>query len=619
MHMSVQKDNFIGLINRILLVLLVFVFFTQGRTADDLKVRSTVDRTVIGLNQQFTLSVEISGESANSAPNPELPSMSDFAALLGSGSSQSIQLINNTMSVSKTINYYFQATAVGEYTIDPVILTLNGETYSTDPIPIEIQQTAAQSQSAPSQDQPANETGLTESDLFLKAVVNKGQVYQNQPVVITYKIYTLINISEVGLARTPSTGGFWVEEFPLDRQLQTSTEIVEGQRYTVATIKKMALFPMSSGPKTIEPLVVDCQVTVRQRSGSLFDDFFNDPFFGRTVVQRIQSEPVTIDVLPLPSEGQPAGFSGAVGRYSIGCSVDQTQVETNQAVSYRLTIEGEGNIRTLPEPDVSFPADFEIYPPEVSEQMNRTGSVVSGSKTYEFVLVPRVAGTQRIKPVQFHFFDPAGEKYSTIQTEEIVVQVSQGEHVIAAVPSGLSKEEIELLGQDIRFIKTEIPSFRKMDSQFYHQITFWVIMIFPLFGLVGALGYRSHVKKLQGDLAYARDRRANRLVKKRLAKAKSLLSASTQKEFYAEVGRALMGFLGDKLNVDEAGMMTDEVRRLLKQKRVGENNIDLFFDCLQTCDLKRFSPTDSSEEEMKTFFQKVHLAIQHVDKKLSGQ
>ncbi len=615
--MFIAKTHLMGVIERTLMIVLMFGFFNRAGATDDLNVRSYVDRTVIGLNQQFTFSVEISGEGSNSAPNPQLPSMDNFAALLGSGSSQNIQLINNTMSVSKTINYYFQATAVGEFTIGPATVALNGKTYNTDPISIEIQQSAASSQPTPQQDTPTSETDLTESDLFLRTVVSKKQVYQNEPVVITYKIYTLVNISEVGSVKTPSTGGFWVEEFHQDRQLQTSTEVVDGKQYTVAVIKKMVLFPMSSGEKTIEPFVIDCQVVVRQRSRSLFDDLFNDPF-GRTVVKRIQSEPVAINVLPLPAEGKPAGFSGVVGQYRISCWADKSSVQTNEAVSYQIKVEGEGNIRTLPEPDISFPADFEVYPPEVSEQINRTGSIVSGSKTYEFVLVPRVAGTQKIKPVQLHFFNPAEKEYCTIQTKEIVIQVSKGEDIIATAPSGLSKEEIQLLGQDIRFIKTDIPSYRKINSAFYSKIYFWIIMVFPLFGLCGALAYRSHVQKLQGDRAYARDRRAGRLAKKRLTKAKSFLNTSTQKEFYAEVGKALMGFLGDKLNVDEAGMMTDEVRRLLKQKSVGESEIDFLLDCMQTCDMKRFSPTDSNEEEMKTFFQKVALAIQGIDKKLSG-
>ncbi|MCJ7813376.1 BatD family protein [bacterium] len=615
--MFIKRNKTLGMIERTIWLLWIFSFFNQVGAADDLNVKSYIDRSVIGLNQQFILSVEISGGGANSAPNPEIPPMDDFATLLGSGSSQNIQLLNSVMSISKTINYYFQATAIGKYTIDPVTVTWNGKTYSTDPIAIEIQQASKPLQSTPKQDAPVEETGLAESDLFLKAIVNKKQVYQNEPVVVTYKIYTIVNISEVGLAKTPSTGGFWIEEFPLDRQLQTSTEIVGGKQYTVATIKKMALFPMSSGIKTIDPLAVDCEVSVRQSSGNLFDDFFNDPFFSRTVQKRIQSETVTVNVLPLPEEGKPADFSGVVGKFIISGWVDKTNVETNEAVSYQIKIEGDGNIQALPEPDVSFPADFEIYPPKVAEYIDRTGSIVSGNKTYEFVFVPRAAGVQKIKPVQFHYFDPTEKKYNTIQTKEIVIQVVRGKDMITTVSSGLTKEEVQLLGQDIRFIKTEISSIRKIGYLFYEQMYFWIIMVFPLFGLIGALVYRRHINRLQGDRAYARERRANRLAKKRLSTTKSLLKPSTQKAFYAEMGRALMGYLGDKLNIDEAGMMTDDVRKLLNKKGVEEKDVELIFDCIRICDMRCFSPSDLDEDEMKVFFQKVQLAIRHVDKRLS--
>ncbi len=615
--MSLKRNKAFGLINRTICILGIFSFFNRAGAVDELNVKSYIDRSVIGLNQQFILSVEISGEGANSAPNPVLPPMDDFAALLGSGSSQNIQLLNGVMSVSKTINFYFQATAIGKYTIDPVTVAWNGKTFSTDPVSIEIQQASAPSQSTPKQDASAEETGVTESDLYLKAVVSKNQVYQNEPVVITYKIYTVVNISEVGLVKTPSTGGFWVEEFPLDRQLQTSTEIIGGKRYTVATIKKMILFPMSSGIKTIDPLAVDCEVSVRQSSGNLFDNFFNDPFFSQTIQKRIQSEPVTVNVLPLPEEGKPADFSGVVGKFTISSWVDKTNVETNEAVSYQIKIVGEGNIQALPEPDVVFPADFETYPPKVAEQIDRTGSVVSGNKTYEFVFVPRVAGVQKIKPVQFHYFDPTEKKYNTIQTKEIAIQVIRGKDMITAAPSGLTKEEVQLLGQDIRFIKTELSSIRRIGSVFYKQLYFWIIMVFPLFGLSSALIYRRHINKLQEDQAYARERRASRLVKKHFSTAKSLIKPSTQKAFYAEVGKALMGYLGNKLNIDEAGMMTNEVRKLLNTKGVEEKDVKLLFDCMRDCDMRRFSPSDSDEDEMKLFFQKVQLVIRQIDKRLS--
>jgi len=457
------------------MVLCWFLTWSFSARASDLTVKAYVDKTVIGLNQQFTLSVELSGKGVNSVSNPKLPKMDSFAAYLGSGSSQNIQFINGRMSSSKTINYYFQATAVGKFQIGPVIISYKGHTYQTQPITIEIQRNPSTSSQQPSsgQNRAVKSTGITQNDLFIKAVVNKKRVYQNEPVIVTYKIYTRVSVSSFGYSKLPGTAGFWVEEFPLPQQPQTTTEILNGKRYTVATIKKMALFPMTSGVKTIDPMVVECEVQVRRRSRDIFDDFFNDSFFGRSVSKIIRSQPVKIKVLPLPEQGKPKDFSGVVGRFTINSWVDKSSVKTNEAISFKVKIAGKGNIRTLPEPNVVFPADFEKYPPKVTEKINRKSMSISGSKVYEYVLVPRVAGLQKIKPVELSIFDPISKTYKTLRTNEIVIKVAKGEKTFVAAPSGLSKEEVKLLGHDIRFIKTEIPSFKKIGAAF---IT-WLVLL----------------------------------------------------------------------------------------------------------------------------------------------
>ena len=585
--------------------------------SQELAVRAYLDQTVIGLNQQFTLQVEMSGKEINAASTPQLPKMDDFAAYLGSGSSQNIQFVNGKMSVSKTISYYFQATAVGRFRIGPVTVKADGETYQTDPIDVEIQKMAAPSAASRRQDTAVQGTGPAEGDLFLRVFVNKDRVYQNEPVIVIYKIYTRVNVSSFGFSQLPGTTGFWVEEFDTGPQPVTTTEILDGKRYTVATIKKMALFPMTPGTKTIDPLGVECEVRVQKRSRDIFDDFFSDSFFGRTVRKAIRSKPVTVEVLPLPEEGKPADFSGVVGRLKMEGRVDKTRVKTNEAVSFSVTISGQGNIRTLPEPQVLFPSDFEVYPPKVSETVNRQGSVISGSKTYEYVLVPRVPGLQKINPVRLSTFDPVSEFYSVLETDEFVIDVAKGEDVFVATPSGLSKEEVKLLGQDIRFIKTETPSFSQIGWVFYETPLFWVVAIFPLLCLGGAYVYRKHLDRLQGDVAYARGRRAGRSARKRLSSARAVLDVSSQKAFYAEVGRALVEYIGNKLNIAEAGMMTEEVQNLLESKGVGKETAACYFDCLRTCDRKRFSPTEATEIEMKIFFEKAEGVISRMEKELS--
>ncbi len=608
------------MIYKIIKKISLFVFLLAGslalQAADDLTIQAYVDNTVVGLGQQFTLNVQLSGKNAGSA-DPELPDVSSFAVYLGSGSSQNIQFINGKMSVSKTLSYHFQANAVGKYEIGSVKVNQKDKVYQSNPIPIEIQQTAAaQSPSRPN-NQVVQGTGTAESDLFLRVNISKKKVYQNEPVILTYKLYTRVNVSSFGYNKIPATAGFWTEEFPLPQQPQTYNEVLEGKRYTVAVLKKMAVFPMSAGTKTIDPMAIDCEVRAAQRSRDMFDDFFNDPFFGRTVKQTIQCKPVQIEVLPLPEEGKPASFSGIVGQFTVTGTVDKTAAKTNEAISYKFSIEGTGNLRTLPEPSIQFSSDFEVYPPKITDHVDRQGDVISGSKTYEYVLVPRTPGLQKIKPVELTYFDPSAKKYKTAKTRELTINVSKGDETFSVAHTGLSKEEVKLIGRDIRFIKTGTPRFQKPGKRFNQNILFWLILVLPLLFTGGAVGVRGHLDRLEGDVAYARRRMASPAARKNLSKARSLLRQESQKEFYAEVDRALTGYLGNRLNIAEAGMISEEVKTLLRKRSVRDETIHTFFDCLKTCDMKRFAPLESDETEMKTVLKQAEQAITSIDRELS--
>jgi len=604
-------------------LILLLILLSTSSYSTDIKITAWVDRTTIGLNEQFVLSVEISGSGAGSAPQPKLPDMDKFAAYVGSGSSQSIQFINGRMSVSKTLNYYFIAREVGKFQIGPVTLTYKGKTYTTEPIDIEIVKTSAQPQQIPRQKQRprlrAEDT--IEGNLFVKASVNKKRVYQNEPVILTYKIYTRVNVTSYGISKLPTTVGFWVEEFPLPQRPRTHEEILNGKRFLVAEIKKLALFPTNPGQKVIDPMEVECEIRVRERRprdifDHFFDDsFFGDSFFGRTVRRVIKSNPVTVEVIPLPETGKPANFSGAVGSFNITAGVDKNSVKTHEAVTLKVKLSGTGNIKTLPEPVVNVSSDFEKYEPKITQKISRKGGVVSGSKTFEYILIPRHPGKQRIKPIEFSYFDLKSKTYKTLRTDEIVIDVAKGPEEFIALGSGLSKEEVKLLGQDIRFIKT-ITSFRKKGSYFYNSSGFLVLSFLPLILLGASLAYRRHLDRLSGDVAYARSRRAAQVAAKRLRKAKRCLNENTQKEFYAEVSRALLGFLGDKLNLPEAGIITDQVEEMLRGRGVDDRVISHYMNCLRTCDYQRFAPSDSKIDQMRNFFEDSKRAIAELEREL---
>ena len=602
-----------------------FIFFLIVLSAKvllpaPLKIVSSVDKTTLAVNQQITLTVDISGEGANKVGDPELPNTDDFLAFLGSGgTSQSINFINGRMSVQKSFTYYYMAVKEGNFRIDPVKVIYKGKTYESQPISITITKSAPQLQQQIPQSRRGSGVsepqGATQGELFVKALVNKRSVYQNEPVVITYRIYTNVNVTNFAISKLPGTSGFWVEDVPMSRQPEVKEEVINGRKYTTAEVKKMILFPTSPGQKTIDPLGLECDVRVQsRRRRDFFDSFFDDPFFGRTVRKSISSSPISIKVLPLPAEKKPANFSGAVGTFKITASIDKNSVKTNEAITLKVKIAGQGNIKILPQPKVAIPSDFEKYDPKITENIDRSGNTVSGSKTYEYVLVPRFPGVQRIEPIEFAYFDINVRDYRVVRTPEIVINVEKGEDEFVSGSIGFGKEEVRLIGKDIRFIKKTSPGFRWIGSQAFSSTLYIFLLILPLFVLAGSWGYRSHLDRLSENVAYARSRKANQIAMSRLRKAKELLNEKTQKDFYAEIARALQGFVGNKLNIAEAGMITDKVETMLHSRGADEEDIRSLVEALQHCDYQRFAPSMSGPEEMKKFFEKAKNIIIKLEK-----
>jgi len=590
----------------------IFLLLTTATVhAQDVSVKAYLDRTNVGLNQQFTLHVELSGSGANKAGSPQLPDMKSFAAFLGSGSSQNFQFINGKTTVSRTISYHHQAIKEGTHIIGAVTVKAGNKTLKTKPINITIKKGAAQQ---PSNQQPGV-SGPSAEELFLKASVIKRRVYQNEPVIITYKIYTSVNVTSYHLSKLPATAGFWVEEYDLG-QVRPVREIVNGRQYTVATIKRMAVFPMASGARTVEPMAITCDIQVQRKRRDIFDSFFSDPF-GKPVSKVINSNPVKIEVLPLPDEGKPPGFKGSVGVYTMKSTLDKTSVKTNEALTFRLTIEGKGNIQALTEPSIQFPADFEVYPPKTTKNIKRGDTGITGHKTFEYVLIPRIPGAQKIKPVVFSFFNTDKRAYETLKTDERLIAVAKGEDVLAVIPGGLTRKEVNLLGEDIRFIKTENSVMQKIGEGFIRKAGFWAAAVIPLLALMGAFAFRRHQDKLLDDVAYARDRRATGIARKRLAVARSHLDSASQSKFYADIGRALTGYLADKQNFAEAGMISGQVKEKLTKQGITGSVIEDYFNCLETCDMIRFSPTESTLEEMKQFLKMAEDAMNALDREMA--
>ncbi len=603
---------------KIILSIITLLIISPTLRADDLEIKAYVDQSVVSLNRQFNLNVEISGSDYKSAGSPQLPDI-DFAAYLGSSSSQNIQYINGKMSASRTISYHYQANKVGTFTIGEIIVKAGNKEYTTQPIEIKVIASSPQSADSKSKEEPSSTQAgsSSEDDLFILAVPDKKTVYKNEPVIITYKIYTRVDVTSFGLEKAPSTKGFLKEDFDIGRRPQTTKEIYKGKQYTIAEIQKISLYPLSTGSKTIEPLVVNCQVRIQRSRRDIFDDFFSDPF-GRTVTKIVSSNPVNINVLPLPDQGKPKGFTGIVGDFTITGSVDKKNLTTDDAVTYTVEISGEGHIGSLTEPEIRFPGIFETYDPEITKSIQRTGTRISGKKIFKYVLVPREPGTFRIESVKYPIFNPRTKKYQILSSAPVELHISKGsDRETAVAHSGFSKKEVDLIGKDIRFIKEEYDSLRKIGWNIFHSIYFWIIFLLPLLLLAGAVSYRKHLDRLHTDQAYARNRAARRDARKYLSEAKANIELEEQKAFYAAVHKAMSGFVSDKLNISGAGMMSEDVKGRLKQRGVSDSVIEKYISILQTCDLKRFSPTEATPEEKEEFYKKVERNLSILSKELS--
>jgi hypothetical protein len=588
------------------------VAFSQALT-----VSTSVNQTQVPLNQQVVFTIELTGEGANKIGQPEQPDMGGFLTFLGSGgTSQNVSFVNGRMSVSKSFSFYYLASKVGSFTIPPVKVVYDNQSFESQPINMTIMQTG-QAPVVTGNTQAAAASGGGD-DLFIRAIVSRRRVFQNEPVFVTFRIYAAVSVSGYSIAAMPATEGFWTEDIESPQQPQVHEETINGKRYVTADIKKIAIFPTSPGAKSLGPMSVQCEVKAQaRRSRDVFDSFFDDAFFGRTTTRVISSPAVDIEVAPLPDEGRPAEFNGAVGQFQLKASVDRTDATTDDAVTLKIVISGTGNIRMLSEPAVVIPQDFQRYSPNVTENISRQPGAISGSKTFEYVLVPRFVGQQRIKPITFAYFDPEARTYKRLTSPELVINVTKGQNAVAGTSgAGLSREEVKYVGQDIRYIKPVIGKLKPAGFRVYRSSAFYLAIILPLLLLAGAFTYQKHLEKLSGNIAYARSRKANAMAMRRLSKAKSLLNASQQKEYYAEVSDALSGFAADKLNLAKAGLISTDLENEFKRRKLDENLTKEYFDLIRQCDFQRFAPANASVDGMETFYQTAKNVIIKLEKAL---
>lgn len=599
----------------ILLVAFLALVGNYHLFAQDVKLIAAVDRNPVGLGDQFTYTLEVSG-SASGFPEPGLPNFADFRIMGGPNVSTSVQIVNGSMSSSKSYSLVLLPRKTGAFVIPVVSVQYKGKTYQSNSVKLTVVQQGSQStpQGSSSNTSEGNDSS---ADLYLKAIPSRRTVYLNDQVTVTFKVYFRVSIRNPDFIKLPETIGFWVEEYEIPQNIPVTQEVVNGVQYNVAEVKKFALFPTKTGDLTLTPMQLAVNVVERRRRRdpfSAFDSFFDDPF-GRTVRKVLASEPITIKVKPLPERGKPANFSGLVGNFNLNVDLDNANVKANEAITYKVRLTGSGNLKSLSDLPVDFPASFEVYNPKIKDDINRSGPRLVATRELEYVLIPRTSGKYRIKPLEISFFDPSTETYKTLRSKEYVVQVGEGKEVGGIAGNGyLSKSEVKLLGKDIYFIKEENPKLFPLGYKPYTTVWFWALLIVPLMFLGAAYGYRNYHQKMSTNVEFARKRKAFKQAEKRLKGASHFLKQGKFAEFYGEVSRGLIGFVADKTNHPAAGLVRNDVEKLLQDRKVEKPLVEEYLQCLDDADFRRFAPGNVSDEEAKAFYTRAASILEKLGK-----
>lgn len=541
------------------------------------------------------------------------PSIKGFDVLMGPSRSQQVQIVNGNSSSSLTYTYILMATEEGEFSISGATIVADGNQMASNSVKIKVLPSdkangaSGNSRSSQSADRPASGSNISSQDLFITATVSKTNVYEQEAFLLTFKIYTLVDLRGFDNVKLPDFKGFHSQEVELPSNQKWGLEHYKGRNYHTTVYRQFVLFPQQSGKLTIEPARFDASIAKVVQSADPFDAFFNGGSNYVEIKKSLSTPKITINVNPLPA-GKPAGFSGGVGEFSISSSINAKELKTNDAVTIKLVISGTGNLKLVSTPEIKFPEDFEVFDPKVDNKVRLTQEGLSGSKVIEYLAIPRHAGTYKIPGVSFRYFDIKSKSYKTLKTEDFEVKVEKGAgNADQVIANFTNKQELKVLGEDIRYIKLNDVQLQRKGDILYGSLVYWLWYIIPAVAfIIFFIIYRKQAVE-NANVAKMRTKKANKVATKRMKLAGKLLAENKKEVFYDEVLKALWGYISDKLNIPVSRLSKDNVEEKLRNHGVSEELIKDFLNALNECEFARFAPGDESQTMDKVYSSSIEV------------
>ena len=588
------------MLRKLIFTLAVLAISVVANAAD---VSFSVDypRQVVQGNK-FQISFSLRNAEGNGFKAPEV---GGCKLLYGpsKSSSYSSQWVNGVSSSSSSEEYtmVYRADQAGKYTVGSATVSVGGKQYSTKPFTIEIlppDRSAQSSSNRGSQsvqiDNANTQTAgkqVSSKDLFVRIILSKSNVYEQEAVVCTIKLYTKYQISQFIANIQPSYNGFLIEELPVSPNLN-DIEHVNGENYMVAELKKCILFPQQSGKLTITSGTYDVTVVQYEQ--------FRTPFgIMRQPVEKqlqVKSNTSSVNILPLP-EPKPASFNGAVGNFTVSTEIKPQVLKTYEAATYSYIIRGSGNIKYLKSPTIGFPSQFDVYDPQNNINAKPSGSTVSGTVTIDYTFIPQFVGKYEIPGTEFTYFNPATRKYETLTTQKYDLTVAKGSGSASQAPKG----GIEQKNRDILHIKTGDLHLKQEHSYAVEGFGYWLWYIIPLLLLAAVLFYYRKALKARSDMQLMRTKRANKVAQKRLRAAKQWMRAGDKNKFYAEVLTALWGYLSDKIQIPVSELNKENISAELTNYGATDEVIAAVIEVLNNCEFAQYAP-ELSGNDMESIY-----------------
>lgn len=602
-----RKRNF-----RNTVVICMFLIF-QNAFAQRFIATASTREVPVNYTFDITYSVE-NGDLKKFNP----PRFENFDAY-GPAQSTNVSIVNGKMSKSVSYTYTLQPKKQGEFTIPPATAIVNGNEMTSNPINIVVTEPAKKSQQSqqyqdpfdafrrqmqPQRQQTSEEEirRSIEKNMFVRVVPSKTQLYQGDQLSLSYKLYFRIQYQTLQATKNPSYNGFLSEEYKLpepNRNEQPPIEVYEGKKYYVQEFKRVSLFPTKSGKIAIEPIELQGTVLVE----------VPDPFFGgffstlEPYDYAFKSNAIELNIKPLPEKNKPETFSGAVGKFSFDAAYDKTKVKVGDPIKLKLKYTGTGNLKLINAPKLTFPEEFEAFEPKIKDDYENNGSVVSGSKTFEYVLIPQDGGIYKLPKYEFAYFDVDKADYVKFTLPETTIEV-EGKAKISQNVVNFFKREKENKPKSIYGIKQEFVR----STDFAGSNTFWAFTMTPLVLLFIGFVFRKRDYS-EGELLVLRRKKANRIALRRMAKAKKLLQQHSEEAFYNEVIRALWEYLSDKLFIPQSELSKDNIAEKLSFRNVTKANIDALKEVLDNCEQALFSPIGKQDAMQETYINAIDLII----------